>query len=59
MQQSLGLADNASEDAVYDSPSIRTFIGIEQSREGTPDATAMLHFRRLLESPDLAGAVFP
>ena len=34
VQQCFGLADEATEDAVYDSQSIRTFVGIDLSREG-------------------------
>jgi transposase, IS5 family len=58
VQQCFGLADEATEDAVYDSQSIRTFVGIDLSREGAPDATTLLHFRRLLEKHDLPRAIF-
>jgi transposase, IS5 family len=58
VQQCFGLADEATEDAVYDSQSIRTFVGIDLSREGAPDATTLLHFRRLLEKHDLTRAIF-
>jgi len=58
VQQCFGLADEATEDAVYDSQSIRTFVGIDLSREGAPDATTLLHFRRLLETHDLTRAIF-
>jgi transposase, IS5 family len=58
VQQCFGLADEATEDAVYDSQSIRTFVGIDLSREGAPDANTLLHFRRLLEKQDLTRAIF-
>jgi IS5 family transposase len=58
VQQCFGLADEATEDAVYDSQSIRAFVGIDLSREGAPDATTLLHFRRLLERHDLTRAIF-
>ena len=58
VQQCFGLADEATEDAVYDSRSIQTFVGIDLSREGAPDATTLLHFRRLLESHDLDRVIF-
>ena len=58
VQQCFGLADEATEDAVYDSQSIRTFVGIDLSRESAPDATTLLHFRRLLEKNDLTRAIF-
>jgi hypothetical protein len=57
VQQCFGLADEATEDAVYDSQSIRTFVGIDLSRERAPDATTLLHFRRLLEKHDLTRAI--
>ena len=57
-QQHFGLADEAAEDAVYDSQSIGTFVGIDLSREGAPDATTLLHFRRLLETHDLTRTMF-
>ena len=58
VQQCFGLADEATEDAVYDSQSIRRFIGIDLRRESAPDATTLLHFRRLLEEHDLTRAIF-
>ena len=58
VQQCFGLADEATDDAVYDSQSIRTFVGIDLSREGAPDATTLLHFRRLLETHHLTRAIF-
>jgi transposase, IS5 family len=58
VQQCFGLADESTEDAVYDSQSIRAFVGIDLSREGAPDATTLLHFRRLLEKHDLTRAIF-
>ncbi|SEP96002.1 transposase, IS5 family [Ectothiorhodospira magna] len=58
VQQCFGLADEATEDAVYDSQSIRAFVGIDLSREGAPDATTLLHFRRLLEKHELTRVIF-
>ena len=58
VQQCFGLADEATEDAVYDSQSIRRFIGLDLSRESAPDATTLLHFRRLLEEHELTRAIF-
>jgi len=34
--------------ALYDSASLRRFVGIDLGREPVPDATTMLKFRRLL-----------
>ena len=47
------LADEALEDAIYDSQSLRTFTGINLSCENVPDATTLLRFRRLLEENQL------
>lgn len=49
VQQWYGLADEATEDAIYDSHALRHFIGIDVARESVPDATSLLGFRRLLE----------
>ena len=45
-----GLADEALEDAIYDSQAMRGFTGIDLGAEGVPDATTLLHFRHLLEA---------
>jgi transposase, IS5 family len=58
VQQCFGLADEATEDALYDSQSIRTFVGVDLSREDAPDATTLLKFRRLLEQHELTRAIF-
>lgn len=51
------LADEALEDALYDSQAMREFIGIDLGRENVPDATTLLKFRRLLEQHDLTAAI--
>jgi IS5 family transposase len=38
-QQCFGLSDEGIEDAIYDSQAIRSFVGIDLSRESAPDAT--------------------
>lgn len=58
LQQWYGLADEALEDAVYDSQAMRSFLGINLSTDPVPDATTLLKFRRLLEKNDLCSAVF-
>ena len=58
VQQCFGLSDEGTEDTLYDSQSIRAFVGVDLSREGAPDATTLLHFRRLLERNDLTQAIF-
>jgi transposase, IS5 family len=58
LQQWYGLADEALEDALYDSQALRDFVGIDLSRESVPDATTLLKFRRLLQHNDLTRALF-
>src|SRR5215208_12177 len=57
-QQWYGLADEALEDALYDSQALRDFVGIDLSRESVPDATTLLKFRHLLQDNDLTRALF-
>jgi transposase, IS5 family len=57
VQQWYGLADEAVEDAIYDSQALRNFMGIDLSRESVPDATTLMGFRHLLEAHDLAQAM--
>jgi len=58
LQQWYGLADEALEDAIYDSQAMRLFAGIDLSQEGVPDATTLLKFRHLLEQHDLTRSIF-
>jgi IS5 family transposase len=58
VQQWYDLADEALEDALYDSQALRGFVGIELNRDPVPDATTVLHFRHWLERHDLAKALF-
>ena len=57
LQQWYTLADEALEDALYDSQAMREFVGIDLAREQVPDATTRLKFRRLLEQHDLTAAI--
>ena len=52
------LADLACEEALYDSTSLRRFVGIDLGAEPVPDATTMLKFRRLLNDNGLGEALF-
>ena len=54
LQQWYALADEALEDALYDSRSMRAFVG----GETVPDATALLKFRYLLERHELTKRLF-
>ena len=58
LQQWYGLADEALEDALYDSQALRGFAPIDLASEGVPDATTLLKFRRLLETHDLCPGLF-
>ncbi len=58
VQQWHGLADEALEDALYDSQALRGFAGIDLTRDPVPDATTLLKFRHWLEQHDLAKALF-
>ena len=57
VQQWYGLADEAVEDAIYDSQALRDFCGIALTRESVPDATTLLKFRHLLEDNQLPQAL--
>lgn len=57
LQQWYTLADEALEDALYDSQALRTFAGIDLSVEAVPDATTLLGFRHLLEAHALGPAI--
>jgi IS5 family transposase len=58
LQQWYALADEALEDALYDSQALRGFAGIELGRDPVPDATTVLHFRHWLERHDLTRVLF-
>ena len=50
VQQWYGLADEAVEDAIYDSQALRNFMDIDLGRHSVPDATTLMGFRHLLEA---------
>ena len=58
LQQWYGLADEALEDALYDSQALQGFARIDLAAEGVPDATTLLKFRRRLEIHDLCKGLF-
>jgi transposase, IS5 family len=58
IQHWFNLADEACEEALYDSASLRRFVGIDLGREPVPDATTMLKFRRLLNEHKLGEQLF-
>ena len=58
LQQWYGLADEALEDALYDSQALRGFARSDLGTDAVPDATTLLKFRRLLETHDLCKGLF-
>ena len=48
MQNWFGLPDEGTEDAVYDSYTMKRFLKIDFSIERTPDAMTLLHFRHFV-----------
>ena len=57
LQQWFNLSDPAAEEALYDSPVLRRFAGVDLGRAPAPDETTILNFRHLLEEHDLGGAM--
>jgi IS5 family transposase len=49
LQHWFNLSDPAVEEALYDSPVMRAFVGIDLGREPAPDETTVCKFRHLLE----------
>jgi IS5 family transposase len=58
VQQWFNLSDPQAEDALYDSESIRRFVGVELGDDVVPDETTILRFRHLLERHQLTAAIF-
>ncbi|MEO5796421.1 MAG: IS5 family transposase [Rhodoferax sp.] len=58
IQHWFNLADLACEEALYDSASLRSFVGIDLGREPVPDATTLTKFRKLLNDKKLGEALF-
>src|ERR1700745_1366024 len=53
LQQWFTLSDPGAEDALYESPVLRRFAGIDLGRAPVPDETTILNFRHLLEEHEL------
>ena len=58
LQHWFNLSDPAVEEALYDSPTMRTFVGIDLGREPVPDETTVCKFRHLLEAHRLGQVLF-
>ena len=57
LQQWFNLSDPGAEDALYESPVLRRFAGVDLGRAAAPDETTILRFRRLLETHQLCGQI--
>lgn len=58
LQLWFNLSDPATEEALYESPTMRAFAGVDLGREPAPDETTICRFRHLLEAHDLAKPIF-
>jgi IS5 family transposase len=54
-QQWFNLSDPGAEELLYESPTIRRFIGVDLGMAPAPDETTVLRFRHMLEEHDLCG----
>jgi IS5 family transposase len=57
LQQWFNLSDPGVEDAVYESPLLRDFVGLDLGQEPVPDETTVCKFRHVLEAHHLGGAM--
>jgi IS5 family transposase len=57
LQQWFNLSDPGAEEALYESPGLRHFAGVDLGRAPAPDESTILQFRHLLEKHDLGGAM--
>jgi IS5 family transposase len=58
LQQWFQLSDPGAEEALYDSASMRKFVGVELGQDAIPDETTILNFRHLLEEHNLTKLFF-
>ena len=58
VQHWFNLADLACEEALYDSASLRSFVGIDLGCEPVPDSTTITKFRKLLNDNKLGKELF-
>jgi IS5 family transposase len=58
LQHWLNLPDPAAEEALYDSPALRNFVGIDLGREPAPDETRICKLRHLMEKHNLGDQLF-
>ena len=58
LQHWFNLSDPAAEEALYESPTLRAFAGIDLGAEPAPDETTICRFRHLLEAHELSERIF-
>jgi IS5 family transposase len=58
LQHWFNLSDPAVEEALYESSSMREFVGIDLGHERVPDETTVCKFRHLLEHHELGRRIF-
>lgn len=58
LQHWFNLSDPAAEEALYDSRSMRNFVGIDLGKEPVPDETTICKFRHILEANNLGERLF-
>jgi IS5 family transposase len=58
LQQWYNLSDPAAEEALYDSETMRRFVGIEHGQDAIPDESTICLFRHLLERHRLPDRIF-
>lgn len=58
LQQWFSLSDPQAEDSIYDSESMRRFVGVNLGDDVVPDETTILRFRHLLEKHGLTKGIF-
>jgi pilus assembly protein CpaE len=56
-QQWFNLSDPAAEEALYESPVLRSFVGIDLAMAPAPDETEIHNFRQLLEEQNLSSEI--
>ena len=54
VQQWFNLSDPAMEEALYDTPMFREFVGLDAGEDNLPDESTILRFRHQLEAHDLS-----
>ncbi len=58
IQEWYHLSAAGTEDAIYDSYSLRSFMNLDFLNEQVPDSTTLLHFRHLMEGHNLREKLF-